>query len=261
MIKNLTALVMVSLLCLAGRMYGAEPSKGFTITVQPEQILIGAGYNGKQVLVSGKIPSDASALVRVTGQPEHAKLKQKGRALGFLWMNLGSVEITKVPNVFLLYLPGEFHNTKEKGQQAWQAFGIGLDGVRQQADIVAQEGNKDELFDEYVKLKRKSGLYGIVENAVHYGSDNGPMKSFDATLALPAALPQGTYKIEVFAIENNTVDAHAVRKIEAKEIGEPAWISSLARKHGILYGVLAVLVAIIAGLLTGILFKGEKGAH
>ena len=51
-----------------------------------------------------------------------------------------------------------------------------------------------------------------------------------------------------------------ILEIEAKKVGMPAFITSFAFNHGTLYGVLAVLVAIIAGLVTGVIFKGEK-AH
>ena len=87
------------------------------------------------------------------------------------------------------------------------------------------------------------------------------MKSFNALLTLPAALPPGTYDIEVFTIKNGIIDEPVVKTIDAREVGTPAWISKLAYNHGILYGVLAVLVAVMAGLLTGVLFKGAKGAH
>jgi hypothetical protein len=38
-------------------------------------------------------------------------------------------------------------------------------------------------------------------------------------------------------------------------------MSSMAFNHGTLYGIVAVMVAILAGLLTGVVFKGGKGAH
>jgi len=259
--KKISVLTILSLLFLAGGVRGNDSSNAIHLSLQPEHILMGAGYNGKQISISGTIPSEAEALVRVTGKAEHSKLKQKGRALGFLWMNLGSVEISNVPSIFLLYLPGSFHEAKEGDQQNWQNLGIGLQSIRQRASIIAQNGNHDQLFDEYVKLKKKSGLYDIAENSVHYGPENGGKKSFNAKPTLPAALPQGIYQIEVFAIKDDKVEASAVHNLDAREIGEPAWISSLAYKHGILYGILSVLAAVIVGLLTGFLFKGEKGAH
>ena len=263
MIKKLLAIAMLCLTCLgAGLLTAALASTGLNITVHPEHILIGAGYNGEHVTVSGKIPSDASAFIRVTGKPENNKLKQKGKAMGGLWMNLGSVEISKAPDVFLLYLPEDAsHDALQSGQPAWRSLGIGPEHLRTVVGIVAEDASKDAVFDEFIKLKEKSGLYGIVDNAVHYDQNDGTMKSFSAVLALPAALTQGTYHIELLTLTNGVIDTSADISIDAKEVGMPLWISELAFDHSTLYGVLAVLVALMAGLVTGIIFKGEKGAH
>jgi uncharacterized protein (TIGR02186 family) len=259
--KKIFAIAMVSLVCLSARLFAADAAIDLGVTLQPEHIRMGAGYDGENVFVSGQIPSDATALIRVTGKPEHSKLKQKGRALGVLWMNLGSVEISKVPSVFLLYLPESAPKASQTGQPAWRALDLGLEGLRKQADIVAADAEKNSLFDEFVKLKQKSGLYGQVDNAVHYGPIDGKMKPFEATLALPAALPTGTYHIDVLAVKDGAIEASAVRDIDAREVGMPAWISTLAFDHGTIYGIFAVLVAVVAGLFTGLLFKGDKGAH
>lgn len=257
MIKKSFAIV---LLCLAVGLGSADAATDLSVTVLPEQISIGAAYNGARLSVAGEIPSDASALVRITGEQEHYTLKQKGRALGVLWMNLDSVTISNLPSVFILYLPREAV-AGNNARPAWQTLGLGLEGLRKQADIVARDDDKVGLFDEFVKLKKKAGLYGVVVDAVRYGAAAGPVKSFEAVLRLPAALPQGRYQIQVFAVTNGVVEATAERTIDAVEVGMPAWISAMAFNHGAIYGVLAVLVAIVAGLLTGILFKGEKGAH
>jgi hypothetical protein len=260
-IKNKFALV---LLCLINLIIGLGPADAATdldVTILPEHIQMGANYNGQQISVAGRIPSDAAALIRVTGEEEHYKLKQKGRALGVLWMNLDSVEISGVPGVFLLYLPEQSDALRPNGHPVWQTLGLGLEGVRKQAHIIAKDANKEALFDEFVKLKQKSRLYGVAADAVHYGSDDGQMKSFNVILEMPSALPQGKYRIEVFAIKNGAIQASVTREIDAAEVGMPAWIASLAFNHGTLYGVFAVLVAVIAGLATGIMFKGGKGAH
>jgi uncharacterized protein (TIGR02186 family) len=259
MMRKIVVMAILCLSCLAPKLPAVDASTALNVTVQPEHILIGAGYNGKHVSITGKIPSGATSLIRVMSKPEHYKLKQKGRALGFLWMNLGSIEISKVPGVFLVYRSGG--DQKQTDQQASQELSLGLEGLRKQADIAANDGDVDILFDEYVKLKEKSGLYDVVDNAINYGPDGAGMKTFNALLRLPSALPPGTYDIEVFAIKDGIIDDPVVKKIDARAVGTPAWISNLAYNHGILYGVLAVLVAVIAGLLTGTLFKGAKGAH
>ncbi len=254
MIKRTLAMAIL-VAGVAWRLCGADTGPNLIAAVHPESIRIDAAYNGARVTVTGSIPSEAGALIRVLGKAESYKLKQKGRVLG-LWMNRGSVEISKVPGLFLLYRP-----TGAGDAQSTDPPELGLESIRQGAEVVAQDQNRKELLDEFFKLKQKAGLYGTVANAIRYEPATGPLKSFTAVLTLPAALPQGAFEVEVFAIQNGSVVAKDVRTIEVNEVGLPAWISTLAFQHGTLYGTLAVLVAIMAGWLTGTLFKAGKGAH
>jgi len=223
------------------------------ITVQPDQIFIGATYNGTDIMVSGKIPADTEAAIRITGREEDSRLKKKGRVMGFLWMNLGSVEFHNVPGVFLLYRPKQADDQKDRG--------IGIEAIRTKANIVSEYQDKDSLFEEFVKLKRNSGLYNTIENGINYENENDGMKSFSVSVKLPSALPQGDYKLEVFALNGNGIAGFSKKDLNVRQTGMPAFIAGLAFDHGTIYGVLAVIVAVIAGLLTGTIFKGEKSAH
>lgn len=246
--------------------FGSKPeciaaSIPIKILVQPDQVLMGASYNGIDISVSGEIPIDSDALIRVTGSLEDSRLKEKGRALGVLWMNLGSVEFQNVPSVFLIYPSEGVNEFLHAERKKWQDLGIGLEAIGRQAAIVSDSKDRDTLFREFIKLRQKSGLYGTAEEGIHYGEEKEGMKSFSCSLRLPPGLPQGAYKVEVFAIGGGVIAGYGAEEIEAKETGMPALIASLAFNHGTLYGILAVLVAVIAGLLTGVVFKGEKGAH
>ena len=84
---------------------------------------------------------------------------------------------------------------------------------------------------------------------------------FHCTLSVPSGLPPGTYKLEAFAIRNDTVASYAAQDIEAREVGMTAFISSLSTKYGTVYGLIAVVVAVTAGLLTSLVFKGGGGGH
>jgi len=256
-IRNVCAIAIVCLVGFGLALGEAHAATNLNVAMHPENIRMGAGFNGAQVLLSGKVPSDASVFVRIVGKSEDAKLKEKGRALGVLWMNMGSVEISNAPNIFLLYLPKEGEEMLAKGGVP----GIGLQSLHKQVEIVAEDADKDVIFDEFLKLKEKAGLYGTFANAVQYGSEKGDLKSFKATLTLPAALPQGRYTVKVLAVENGAVAASDDLVLDAHEVGLPSWITTFAFDHGTLYGIFAVVVAVIAGLLTGVIFRGEGGAH
>ena len=227
------------------------------ITLAPNVILMGATYNGTTLLVSGTIPKDAEAFVRVTGELEDVKLKKKGRALGLLWMNLGSVNIRQAPNVFFL-CPSKAVQTN---QGNWHRLGLGFEALKRRVDVTPASEDKDALFKEFMKLKESKELYTVYENAIAYGSTSGSMKPFSATVRIPSDMPQGVFKIEVFAIRDDAILATGTQEMKVAEVGLPAMMSSMAFNHGTLYGIVAVMVAILAGLLTGVVFKGGKGAH
>jgi len=251
--KKRFILLFLGLMCMTVWLPAAAGAD-IQISADPDRIQMGAAFNGLDIQVTGTLPADAEAIIRVTGQEEARKLKKKGRALGILWMNQGAVEISNVPSVFLLYAPG--------GEEtAWSAAGLGLDAVRDSARIESENNDTDGLFEEFVKLKHKSGLYGTFPGSVEYGAETAGKKAFRCTLSMPSALPAGTYRLEVAAVKDHAIVSRAAQPLEAMETGMPAFISRLAFDHGTLYGVLAVLIAVMAGLLTGVLFKGGKGAH
>jgi uncharacterized protein (TIGR02186 family) len=250
--KRLFSIWIAMLACLVYTGFSSA-STPLEIAVQPGQIFIGATYNGTDISVSGRIPADTEAVIRLTGHKEDGNLKKKGRIMGVLWMNLGSVEFHNIPGVFLLY--------RSKQIDDRQIRGIGIETVRKEVDIVSEYQDKDALFEEFVKLKQKSGLYSTVENGIHYGKEDNGVKSFSASMKLPSALPQGDYRLEVFALADNGIAGYFQKDLNVKQTGMPAFIATLAFDHGTLYGILSVIVAIIAGLLTGTIFKGERGAH
>ena len=256
MMKRFSLLVLV-LTCMVGTTFAATGANELQVTLRPNEILMGATYNGQSVAVSGTIPADTAPIIRVTGHLQESKLKKKGRALGILWMNQGAVEISNVPSVFLLYLP-EGTQTSPMGGSPPE---LGMEAIRKQAHIESEEGDSAALFEEFVKLKEKAGLYATTWDAISYPKKSKAGKSFDCTVSLPSNLRQGTYQVEVFAVKDGRIVSRVARELVAREVGMPAFISSLAFQHGTLYGVLAVLVAAIAGLLTGVIFKGGKGAH
>jgi uncharacterized protein (TIGR02186 family) len=242
------------LLGLSGGGLQANDTAPVKMKLEPNVILIGAFYNGDKVSVSGEIPGGAKALLKVSGQQVETALKKKGRALGVLWMNMGTVTFHQIPNVYLVYTGG-------LNPGSGNGLGIGFDHVKRQLKITPDSEDKDALFDEFLKLKEDEGLYALKENAIRYGAETGLFKSFACTLSLPSRLPQGTYKVDLFAIKDGEIIGTDSQELKVKEIGLPTIISSLAFEHGTLYGVLATLVAIFAGLLMGAPFKGGKGGH
>ncbi|MGD8531234.1 MAG: TIGR02186 family protein [Syntrophobacterales bacterium] len=227
----------------------------------PEAVKIGVFFNGTKVYVSGDVSRDAEVVVRLSGMRQDVALKKKGKALGLLWMNLDSITIHNVPNLYLVCISKSLEATARRQPDQWEELGFGFAALKKGVDISSGEAESEAIFTEFLKLKESEGLYGIETGKVTYGEAKSRGKSFEAVLDIPPRLAPGKYSVETFAVKNGSVAARTTAELQVKQVGLPAFISRLALNRGALYGLLATIVAIAAGLLMGVIFKGEKGAH
>jgi hypothetical protein len=218
---------------------------------------IGTFYNGTTLAVQGEIPGNAEALIRISGEGEELHLKKKGKAAGMFWMNTGDLTFEHVPRVYLQYATPALADKLES-----PAANLGFGALRDQVEIKPAGEDDNFLFKEFVRLKEKQSLYGVFTDAVNYGIAKDGVKAVKATLVIPPGMQKGEYKIELYAVVDGAkVVGKAEKALTIKQIDFPAQLTKLAFDRPLLHGVLAVLIAIGAGLLTGILFKGKGGAH
>ena len=79
---------------------------------------------------------------------------------------------------------------------------------------------------------------------------------------MPSRLSPGAYTIEAVAIKDGAVVARGASAITAAFVGAPAFLADMAFGHGLLYGILASIIAILGGLIISQIFSGSKGgAH
>jgi uncharacterized protein (TIGR02186 family) len=227
----------------------------------PEGVDIGAFFNGTKVYVSGDVSPDAEVVVRLSGMRQDVALKKKGKVLGLLWMNLDSITIHNAPNLYLVYVSKDFDATVKTQPDMWENLGFGFAALKKEVDISPAAAESEGIFREFLKLKQSEGLYAIETDKVTYGEAESGDKSFEAILQIPPRLTPGKYSVETFAVKDGSVVARTTGELQVKQVGLPAFISKLAFKRGALYGLLATIIAIAAGLAIGVIFKGEKGAH
>ncbi len=260
MMKKYLVSIFAAAAMLLGLSAAAPADAPVSVNVNPETIAMGTTYNGAEIFVTGSIPQDTEVLIRVVGNEKSEHFKKKGKALGLLWMNMATVKIDHAPALLLLAPSDTLEKMRTQQPDAWQKLNLGFAAVKRQITISPETEDKDFIFREFLQLKQHEALYGIQKNAVRYTAQ-GVHSAFTATLHFPADLPQGEYEIQTYVIKDGKIVDEARNKIEAKTVGAPAFLTMLAFQHGLLYGILAVIVAILAGLFTGYLFRGGQGAH
>jgi len=256
MVQLLLSICFITLVVSSG--WAKEPLEA---AVTPPVISIGTFYDGTQVEVNGFIPAQCEAVVRITGKTSELHLRKKGKALGLLWMNLDTLTIENVPNVYLLYVPDDFDQLAKSNPVEKPVAQLTFAALEKQITMLPESNDKDALFKEFLKLKQSEGLYAESKGCIHYRKESDGVRSFQADLRVPSRLTPGEYKIDLYAVKGGEIIAHTEQGLPVKLEGLPAMLSSLAFQHGALYGVLATLAALLAGLLMGFFFGGGKGGH
>jgi uncharacterized protein (TIGR02186 family) len=259
-LKKTVIFLALSFCFFVGRPFSSAAG-GIKVYLTPEAVDIGTFFNGTKVYVSGAVSRDSEVVVRLWGTRHDVALKKKGKVLGLLWMNLGGVTIHNAPSMYLVSLSKDLGAIAKTQPNKWEELGFGFTSLKKELDISSPPAEREEIFKEFLKLKKSDGLYAIETGSVGYTEENSGGKFFEAVLEIPPRLTPGKYTVETFAVKDGSVAASATAELQVKQVGFPAFVSSLAFKHGALYGLLATIIAITAGLLMGVIFKGEKGAH
>lgn len=235
---------------------GALASKGnLELKLNPSHIEIGTFYNGTTVIAKGKVPAGTEVILRISGHYTELHLKKKGKIGGLLWMNIGDVTVANVPEVFMVVCSKGMKDRIDDPE-----LNLGYRYLEKMMTIEPKGEDKGFIFREFVKLQEQSGTYGIFSGNVNYTGEAEGLRTFEATIPIPAKMKQGEYKVEAFAVKGGEIIGSSARELALKQVGFPALVSKLAFDYSLIYGIGAVIIAIFAGLLMGILFKGG-GSH
>jgi uncharacterized protein (TIGR02186 family) len=232
---------------------GAAPD----LLVVPDRVEIGAFYRGSQVLVSGTIPAGAEAVVEVIGRETTEKLLRKGRR-GGLWMNVGELEVRGAPSLYLVMSTSNGLLSEATRDAAW-----GYPALTRKMELAgsATEQEQAQFRDQFIKLKESQDLFGVFPGGLTVSSGSGGKRTVKGVFTLPTKIKPDTYRVRLSVVEQGKVVAVDPGELTVVMAGFPAMLKDLAHNHALLYGVLAVVIAIVTGFSMGYLFKKGGGGH
>ena len=140
---------------------------------------------------------------------------------------------------------------------------IVFESLKKQMEIEAPQEKRDNLAQEFLKLKQDQGLYASHPGEISFEQKSSTEKSFKAAVWIPPRIPLGEYQVQVMEIHKGIIVGKSMDQLKVKQQGIPLMISSLAFNHSLFYGFFAVLIAIAAGLVMDFFFGTGKdgGAH
>ena len=260
----LPALLSLSLAVSAARasagLPAANPADRVALAVEPEEVGVDLFFDGATLHVRGAIPAGHEGAILCAGKETALGLQRKGRVWGFLWMNTSEVVFDRVPSVYVLHTSAPLARLGPAG--LLERLGVGFDSLEKRTGFQGPANDRRAVFDELVRLKKREELFSIAEGAAMLGRGVPGLLEMSTDIFLPARTPPGDYRIALFSFHGGEGAALAEKTVTVRQRGFAAFTSRAAHERGLLYGIVAVLVAIAAGMATGVVFgRGSRRPH
>ncbi|MHB8066727.1 MAG: TIGR02186 family protein [Desulfobaccales bacterium] len=239
----------------------ADPKQKVLTGASKNLIEIGLSYRGDEIHFFGVNPVPGSdVVIRLTAEKqEDIKLSVKGK-VGPFWMTVKQYEVTDAPFIYKL------HSSKPLDQiispEMAQELELGYVAVKKKMKLHLARGDAapedaDLVFKGLLKIKEEANLYNIVQDPKRLEEAEG--KLFKHYFRFPSAATEGRYLVESFCFSKGQLVGYGKDVIEIKKVGIEHWLTQTSQNQPIFFGIMAVVVALGAGLLVGVIFR--KGGH
>ncbi len=272
------AAVVFASLALVAQSADGQAMTGLLL-VAPERVEINLFYDGATIDVAALVPSGYEAAVRLMARPERLELKRLGKRAGVLWMKVGDASFENIPAVYQVLTSAPLADISSSAERAHWVLGYDC--------LVPTAATGSSLRSELVGLKEHDGLFAVRERALRQGelvasksplaglgdppSDRTGEDARPSTVAaqmvlrgtfhLPAGAPAGDYALDLIGFREQRAVHLGSATLHVEQVGLVRTMKELAVDHGLTYGMAASLFAIIAGLVTGRLFRSRAEGH
>lgn len=251
MMRILLALIIM----LSGAHLSAQPK--LVPDVSQRQISIQSGFTGAELLLFGAIvdpqrsnnkdPIDVVVVLR--GPTEPIILREKKKVAG-IWINADSSDFQSVPGYYAIASSRKISDIVDVKTAA--IYELGIDRLQLSPTGSIDSKKLRHFVNGLVDNRQRGGLYRDNPNGVEISEDI----LYRARLNIPSSVPVGDYTAETLLIQNGKVIAADDNvQISIKKVGFEAFITTLADKYSLLYGLIAVLISVLFGLAAGFIFQ------
>jgi uncharacterized protein (TIGR02186 family) len=248
---------LVSVLCVGSTMGQTSADDSIvTLSLVPDQIKVGTFYRGARIHVSANVPICDGAVIVLEAGNEKVTLNRKGRVAG-IWLNVAQVEVSNVPNVYILAASDKLENICSPFVH--KQLGLGFDYLRGQMKFTCEKPLSGTEFKEFLKLKTSGGTYNLDIN-INLEDDGPGRQEVSAVLPVPATVPPGTYNVLLYCFVDGKPVHRGTAELSIERVGLAHLMADMAYNKSALYGVMAIVVAMLVGIGMGVVFNSRPGS-
>ena len=235
----------------AAAMAMAMPAVGdeLAVDLSGSMVAITTGFVGSDLLLFGATEGAGDVVVVVRGPQGDERVRRKGKIAG-IWVNRDEMIFNGVPATYSVAASRPLEEILTAAEQFDNQIGsanLRLDARDRARPLVEVEAFREAL----IRNKQRSGLYRPDVGKVHFVEN----RLFRTSIHFPANVPVGTYVVDVYLAQGGRVTSSKSTLLDVRKFGFEARVYDLAHRHSLAYGVLAILIAAMAGWFAGVVAR------
>jgi uncharacterized protein (TIGR02186 family) len=211
------------------------------------RVSITADFDGSELLIYGAVKREApipasklEVIVTVEGPSTPLIIRKKDRVAG-IWINQDRVRIDAAPSFYAVATTGPLRSILSETDNLRHR--ITIPRAIRAIGLTGEATGSDDFVDALLRIRRDNGAYRSMQGAVQLSDET----LFRTDIVLPANLTEGEYKVRLFLTRDGRVVDHQDRVIYVRKEGLERFLFNLSREQPLLYGLLALALAGLAG--------------
>jgi len=244
------------LLALALSIGPALAEESLVTGLSRDDVQITADFTGSDILVYGAVKRDSPApqslpmdlIVTLEGPSSPVTVRRKERTFG-IWVNRAAVDLAELPSYFAIASSGALDNILSPDDDLKHQISL----ARRLAvtKVTAESMDSWEFLRATQRIGIAKGNFVTQQSGVKLAEDT----LFRADFALPANLTEGDFTVRMFLLRGGRVIDTKEQSIEVRKTGIERQLTNMAHHQPLLYGILSLLLAAVAGWGASEIFR------
>ncbi len=253
---KLGTLILAILYALPLRAQAPETAETIVAGLSQNSVSITTDYIGSEILIYGAVKRESpppttdplQVIITVEGPPAEMVVRRKDRVYG-IWTNNAEVRVDRAPSFYAIATTGPLNTILSATEDLRHR--ISVPRAIRAVGISTEASGASDFVTALVRLREGSGSYALDQGSVRLTEDT----LFRADVALPSNLTEGDYRVRIFLTRGGKVIDQLERGIAVRKTGIERFFYRMAKDQPLLYGILALLVAGVAGWAASATFR------
>lgn len=224
-------------------------------------VSISTDFDGSEILIFGAIKREVAiqtdpplqVIVTIEGPKLPVTVWRKARRAG-IWVNADAVEIDAAPTFYAIATSAPWSETISAVEDL--RHGISIPRAIRSVGAPMQIRDSQSFTEALIRLREERGLYRLDEGVVELREST----LFDTAISMPANITEGAYTTRVYLTRGGEVVSRLSTVISVEKVGLERWLYTLSREQSLLYGLMSLAIAIIAGWGASAIFRLIRSA-